>query len=185
MTDPNDVNGNLARDYLIGAENFLSAADKICAHTDENTEEWLFKLESPVIFLLGHSAELILKSALTKLNLLTKDIKYSHDLILLMECLQRAQRPIDPDFARDAATINDNFKSHDQRYQRAFSGFPEEQHERLMQLTSKNTQEAKQELRNYGLIVRRGVNAKGFLLACHKQLSLTSNWVYSPLDRPN
>lgn len=181
MTDPNDVNGNLARDYLIGAENFLSAADKICTHTDEGTEEWLFKLESPVIFLLGHSAELILKSALTKLNLLIKDIKHSHDLVLLMECLQKTQRPIDPDFARDIATINDNFKSHDHRYQRAFSGFPEDQHERLMQLTRKNTKEARQELRNHGLVARRGVNAKGFLLACRKQLNLTSDWVDQPL----
>lgn len=175
-----DVNENLARDYLIGAENFLWAARKICANTDEGTEEWLFKLEGPVTFLLGHSAELILKSALTKLNLLTKDIKYSHDLVLLMERLQQTQQSIDPDFSRDIATINDNFKNHDQRYQRAFSGFPPDQHERLVKLINEKPREAPNELRKYGLVVRRGVNIKGFLLACQKQLDLTSDWV----DRP-
>ena len=121
--NPNETNENLARDYSIGASNFLWAAKKITDNTEDNTEDWLFKLESPVTFLLGHTAELILKAGLARLNLLAdNNIKHSHDLVLLMDQCRKGQIPIDPDFAAGITTINNNFQNHDHRYQRFFLG---------------------------------------------------------------
>jgi hypothetical protein len=182
----------LAGDYLNGAQKFLWAAEKICNNTQENSQEWSFQLEDPVLFLLGHAADLILKATLAKMGrideelfLVRKNARYSHDLVALMDYLMRHSISgqhliIDPDFSENIKIINDNFKNHDHRYSRSFSGYPADQNERLMELTrrygktEKECQELEKAQREYGSIIKSSPSdIKNFLRACQTQLELT------------
>ncbi len=179
----NDVNGNLARDYIQGASNFIWAAEKICTQVEENTGEWLFKLENPVTFLLGHSAELLLKAGLAKLGILENKIgkcklKNSHDLIILRDNSRIHNIPLDDKFCAALESVNDNFVNFDHRYQRSFAGFPDSEHERLMSLLNErpNEESTKAEMRKYGLVVKQRADIKRFLSASQEQLRSIVRW---------
>ena len=144
-----------------------------------------------MLFLLGHAAELILKATLAKMGrideelfLVRKNARYSHDLVALMDYLMRHSISgqhliIDPDFSENIKIINDNFKNHDHRYSRSFSGYPADQNERLMNIACsyEKIEEEREELekaqRKSGLVLKSIPNIKNFLRACQTQLELT------------
>jgi hypothetical protein len=164
---------SLARDYLKNARDFVWAAEQINVIAPQSTAEGMFVAENPLYFLLGHASELILKSFLAQNHISEKDLrsqKYRHDLLELMSFAQNFQVPLDSNFIYGVQCIAENFKNHDQRYARSFSGFSAEDHEKWMK-----GQLSKQELRDYGLVVRSGVNVNQFLLGLNKQLTLLVN----------
>lgn len=184
MSNSNDVNGNLANDYIRGASNFIWAAEKICNQVEENTGDWLFKLENPVTFLLGHAAELLLKAGLAKLGLLEEKIgkgklKNSHDLIALRDKSRAHKIPLNDKFCAALESINDNFIAHDHRYPRAFAGFPDGEHEKLMSLLKKrpNEESTKAEMRKNGLVVKARINIRQFLSDSQEQLENMVGWI--------
>lgn len=167
-----DVNGDLGRDYLRGADGFLCAAEKILNSTDRNSEEWLFKLEAPVCFLVGHAAELILKAGLVRQPDFSK-FKYIHDLDSLVKESHQKQIPLNAIFCSCVERINENFVQHDHRYQRSFSGFPENDHDRLMKLMKENPGAVKKELRDLGFVLRQVPDLLSFINAAREQLHST------------
>ncbi|MDI1228130.1 MAG: hypothetical protein PSY14_10640 [bacterium] len=171
-----DVDGNLARDYLRGADGFMLAAEKILNSTDSESADWLFKLESPVTFLICHSAELILKAGLVRTSDFEK-IKFTHDLLLLLEKSQKAHIPLNEKFSTCVTITNNNFSNHDHRYQRSFSGFPSADHDRLVELMKREPRS--KEFRQYGLVPRTGVDLLLFLEASKDQSNMTIKWVDS------
>ena len=175
MPNWNDVSGNLANDYVQGASNFIWAAEQICSHVDENSADWLFKLENPVTFLIGHAAELILKAGLAKAGVLKGNLEKTHDLSFLLDKSREQQIPLDDNFCSGVNTINDNFKNHDHRYQRSFAGFPDSEHERLTNLIGDKSSE--KEIRKYGLVVKNGLNLKQFIAASQAQLENSVKWL--------
>lgn len=165
----NDVSGNLARDYINGAKNLLWAAEIICNQIEECSADWYFKAENPVIFLLGHAAELILKAGLANAKILEGNLKKSHDLVLLMNKSREQKIPLNENFCSEISRISNNFKNHDHRYSRSFAGFPDSEHERLTSRIGDKSVEG--ELRNYGLVVKNRPDLRRLLEVIKSQLT--------------
>ena len=164
---------NLANDYLLNADNSLWAAKKICEVVPENTVERMFKAEDPLYFLMGHAAELVLKAALVYKEFDESSLKKNelrHDLNALLNKNKENHIRIDNDFEVFVDAIAENFKDHDFRYARIFSGFPEEKHEEL--LASIRGGKNKKELKKYGLAVKSKVNVEKSLQAIENQIQL-------------
>ena len=174
-----DVDGNLGRDYLRGADGFLCAAEKILNSTDRDSGEWLFKLENPVCFLVGHAAELILKAGLVRQPDFSK-FKKTHDLVFLINQSHQKQIPLNQIFCSCVERINGNFVQHDHRYQKSFYGFPENDHDRLMKLMKENSVAAKKELHDHGLVLRQVPDLSSFINAVREQLQSTEEMLELP-----
>lgn len=179
MVNYNTPHENLADDYLFGASGFLFAAEIICRQVDTESTEWIFKLDNPVNFLLGHAAELILKAGIAKTGQLENRIKYTHDLLELVNKSREIQVALNEDFCKAAEEINYNFMNHDHRYARTFAGFPDSEYERISKMIENKTADEK-ELRNYGLVVKRMIDVKKFIAACHSQLNHVSEEPKAP-----
>lgn len=168
-----NMNKDLAEDYLQGAGNFAWTAVRVCSSVLPNTSERIFRAEDPLNFLVGHAAELLLKSALASKGFLEKDFrKFNHDLNELITLCEGKGIVLDEDFLMWTKNIADNFKMHDFRYARTFAGIPQERQAYLESI--QGTEEWQKEMRSLGLVVKSGVNFERYIKAIFRQMDIVN-----------
>jgi hypothetical protein len=110
----------LAVIYRLTAVTFWDSAKVISASLETNNDRTPSKITAiPFYFLISHAAELFLKSALLKRGFQEGDLKkfdYRHNLIELMEELQRKGLSITPDTVSLIRGLHAQHQSHALRY---------------------------------------------------------------------
>ncbi len=164
----------LASDYLQNASNFLWAAGHLNIVAPQQTADGMFKAENPIYFLLGHSAELLLKAVLAKNGIPLTSLRgmEGHDLEDLLSKVRGYGISINELFITGVETISENYKNHDHRYARSFGGFSIEDHEKWLKGTL-----SEKEKKEYGLVVKSGLNINQFINGLKAQLVITVEYL--------
>lgn len=164
----------LANDYLRNSAHFLWAAEQLNEIAPSSTMEGIFKAENPIYFLLGHSAELVMKAALAQVGVEETKLRhdYRHDLEALLSKYGETQLKTDERFEFSVKAIAENFKKHDHRYARVFSGFNDEDMDRYQK-----GELSEEEKREYGLVVKSGVNIDDFIKGSSEQIAIVSGFL--------
>ena len=165
----------LPTDYLFGAKRYVFVAKKACSAIPPDTIERMMLAAAPLNFMLGHAAELLLKSALAFKGYDEKklaDSDFRHNLTALKEACQREEIFLLERFVFWIDIIAKNHKDFDFRYPRSFGGFPEKDHARLLDQIGNPSVEAKKEIRKYGLVTTSPTNEEDFICAIEEQIKI-------------
>lgn len=116
MTD----NITLASIYRLTAVNFWESAKKLDTTMEKRKNGSPAKITAiPFYFLISHSVELFLKSALLKRGFTENDLKkydYRHNLNLLLEALQKKGVTVTPTTVNMINGLHSQHKNHTLRY---------------------------------------------------------------------
>lgn len=141
-------------DYLGDSRGFWNAARAV--YEDCIKDDYPFiHTHNPLLFLLGHSVECLLKACLLKQGYdykFWRDGKNKHDLEFLIRAVNIVN--FTGKLRDNIATINRNFSNHDHRYSKTFSGEINEE-----------------------VIVYSGVDVKGFIDELDKEITRARKFV--------